>query len=1036
MLVLARVLAIVNKSEEFSGQESPDDGETETLHLVNGRHAGFAGQVKLEKGGAVQAVQEEEGEYEEENANQRNIKKQHSVTELCKLVLADGSSFQSSNAAFALHRMARLSLKESGKSRSDPGRPLVSQALIGSALQALDGIVLAKADAFEMWDVSLSLWGFSSLGHYNQDVFQRICFRGATLGEETLKPVDCAQIMTAFGRFEHYHPVLLRSIIMAVLCQLEDCKPHEVSQVIWGLARLGTIPPNEVKTLCEAVMDVELVVTLWSLSKLRQKPSLKFMQRMEDSLMRLMPYLGPQDVANSLHSFVKLRYKPSAFMSVAPHFAPALLDFQPNEMSQVLYAYTQARQYSRQLLNASAPVIASRILQLSNQDVVMALWSYGVFLHHPANWRGSDAQMQQLVSELEHRRPAAWQQLLEWRQAHPAEVEKAVKQSPFVDMLLIAAFIHIDHLTPQGLSLTMKAFARLGCHPGHPLVVEIAEHAEQQISQMQTDDITSLLFGLSAVGYDNLAVYYACVRQCIRMLEVPKQPNAEGRPMNFYALNSVVKSCRLVGYTPWTLLDFAESRGIRLKQVDTAGQSLEDDSMSLDAFQVPLSMEAAAESGLRRSENLVLGGYGPPFFTVAQGRGGIRASPLMIPSKGVMAPRVMNGVVPPVSSSSTGVGGSGWGISSFAGSRVSSTGGTGEVSSSAEDSGLQDRVESNQQAESSAASLAGGQTESHPFGPDFTRADADVEGRSKGPGGGSQVAEVAKSSSQVAESNSRMAESSSRVADSTSEAIESSRFVAPSIGSTEEGAASRAIDISPQPSMDEPGPDSTGEAGVSQATDITPQRSMDDPGPDSTGEAGVSQATDITPEPNIDEPGPSAASWDSVNRDAAGGYSSVASSKSEHQQEDEFEYADEQRDEHEHEDGWGGQHGDEYADEQGGEYEPEHDPNDPLTPARQEQLMRQSDPTSAWINWDEERQVSREERQVWKEQKSIRRRRRGPRELLYPGDDEGAAPAMVGGLTGPMELQQSEDFRSYEENQAMSSYDGVDHGAVSSMDWT
>eukprot|EP00798_Chlamydomonas_sp_ICE-L_P031146 gene31146-6286_t len=515
--------------------------------------------------------------------NMSKIKRAHTLAELCEIILADGWSFVGANSAYALSRLAKLyCTAHNGVSvhatlSRQPGS--IQKTLVLPALHALDALVMAEADAFEMWDIALTLWSYSSMGHYNKAVFECICQRGGT-AQLKMKPVDCAMIMTSFGRFGHHHPTLLRTIPTAMLSQLNGCKAHEISQVVWGFARLGVVTPN-VKVLCEAVVDR----LMWSMDQF----GCQFLQRLETNLVRLLPYLSPQDISNTMYSFVKLRYKPAAFMDAAPpHLVVQLNDFKSNEISQMLYGYTQSRHYHRSLLNA----ISSQLLAMSTQDVAISFWCYGIFLHTPNPWQSSHVQLRQLMIQLQQRQPGSFQQLQQMWQEQKSNESGQTPASPFVEMLAIAALLHVRGMKPQALSVVAKAYARLGGSPGyplvagiamraeelierfrpddmsHPLVAGIAMRAEELIERFRPDDMSALLFGLSIVGFKDLRVYYACVRHYVRILEVPDHPYGERRWMNSYVLNSIVKSCSRMGYVPWTLLDFAESRGMRLNAPD------------------------------------------------------------------------------------------------------------------------------------------------------------------------------------------------------------------------------------------------------------------------------------------------------------------------------------------------------------------------------------------------------------------------------------------------------------------------------------
>lgn len=165
----------------------------------------------------------------------------------------------------------------------------------------------------------------------------------------------------------------------------------------------------------------------------------------------------------------------------------------------------------------------------------------------------------------------------------------------------------------------LQTHALLPLAPAEALIQQVIRSAEARLPDFRPDEMATLLYGLShlasapphcdppprlgpightgvaggaamgeglsvagaGVGVDSepalspegMQLFYGVVRQCIRLIEEPGQPAPTPRapqhttkPIQYPVLNSIVFSCLRVGYTPWTLIDFAESRGIRLVQ--------------------------------------------------------------------------------------------------------------------------------------------------------------------------------------------------------------------------------------------------------------------------------------------------------------------------------------------------------------------------------------------------------------------------------------------------------------------------------------
>jgi hypothetical protein len=77
-----------------------------------------------------------------------------------------------------------------------------------------------------------------------------------------------------------------------------------------------------------------------------------------------------------------------------------------------------------------------------------------------------------------------------------------------------------------------------------------------------------------------------------RAVQEPQHPHY-GALMQHRVVNSIIASCQRMGYVPWTLIDFAESKGLRLRQPDNLDSRDEDDY----AVAAATPADAAAPSG-------------------------------------------------------------------------------------------------------------------------------------------------------------------------------------------------------------------------------------------------------------------------------------------------------------------------------------------------------------------------------------------------------------------------------------------------------
>ena len=115
--------------------------------------------------------------------------------------------------------------------------------------------------------------------------------------------------------------------------------------------------PHFIHTLYPLVLPQELSSSLWAIAKLGHNPGKVFLRAAEAKLLGRLLFLQPVDVANALWAFGRMHYQPVELLDELPlHIARRLMDFQPRDISCVLFGYTQARHYHAALLDALAPV--------------------------------------------------------------------------------------------------------------------------------------------------------------------------------------------------------------------------------------------------------------------------------------------------------------------------------------------------------------------------------------------------------------------------------------------------------------------------------------------------------------------------------------------------------------------------------------------------------------------------------------------------------------------------------------------------------
>ncbi len=168
--------------------------------------------------------------------------------------------------------------------------------------------------------------------------------------------------------------------------------------------------------------------------------------------------LVPQDVSLTLWAFGRMRFKAVHLLDELPLCLPAWLPaFKPAELCALLAGYANARHYHRGLLEALAPLLANRAHQLPQSELVVALWAYGVFQHHPRS------------------EPALF---------------------PALAAVLHARLRQRGGARPQAYALVYKACANLQFRP-EPLLDAVVQAATQRLPDFRPDEMANLLYGIS-----------------------------------------------------------------------------------------------------------------------------------------------------------------------------------------------------------------------------------------------------------------------------------------------------------------------------------------------------------------------------------------------------------------------------------------------------------------------------------------------------------------------------------------------------------
>ncbi|KAJ9516565.1 hypothetical protein QJQ45_015258 [Haematococcus lacustris] len=172
--------------------------------------------------------------------------------------------------------------------------------------------------------------------------------------------------------------------------------------------------------------------------------------------------LVPQDIANLLWAFGRMRYKAATLLDELPlHLRYWKHAFTATDLCSVLCGYAHARHYHEGMLNTLSPLLASRLPSLELRELSTVLWAFGIFQHQP------------------HSAPH------------------------LLDVMAEAVIAQLEHSKPQALAMIVKACANLRFrHPA--LLTHICSRAKAQLPEFSPHELSTLLYGLSHLAHTPL----------------------------------------------------------------------------------------------------------------------------------------------------------------------------------------------------------------------------------------------------------------------------------------------------------------------------------------------------------------------------------------------------------------------------------------------------------------------------------------------------------------------------------------------------
>ena len=175
------------------------------------------------------------------------------------------------------------------------------------------------------------------------------------------------------------------------------------------------------------------------------------------------------------------------------------------------------------MMESVAKGCAGRLHEFSTQDLVLTIWSYGKVKYVPHD-------------------PAF-----------------------FINACCVL-LTRKDQLLPIQIAIVVKGFALAGYSPPPAFMDQLAQEAIRKLQQFKPVEFSQLLWAYAALGYRDVVLFESVVAHCIYLLQSGQ------RPLPKTTVDTVIYSCRRVGFWPQALIDAAEMRGVIVKHQAESGE--------------------------------------------------------------------------------------------------------------------------------------------------------------------------------------------------------------------------------------------------------------------------------------------------------------------------------------------------------------------------------------------------------------------------------------------------------------------------------
>jgi hypothetical protein len=196
----------------------------------------------------------------------------------------------------------------------------------------------------------------------------------------------------------------LTPIVISFVNAWHDCamqwlsyfNPQSLSNTVWSFATLGHKPSleflqaleDEGKAKIKTFTSQHLSNTIWSFATLGHKPSAEFLKALEEGIQAKIKTFNSQDLSNTIWSFATLGHKPSAeFLQALEDEGKAKIKtFNSQGLSNTIWSFaTLGHKPADAFLQALEERIQAQINAFTSQGLTNTIWSFATLGHKPAD---------------------------------------------------------------------------------------------------------------------------------------------------------------------------------------------------------------------------------------------------------------------------------------------------------------------------------------------------------------------------------------------------------------------------------------------------------------------------------------------------------------------------------------------------------------------------------------------------------------------------------------------------------------------------